>query len=171
MNRNDVIDVLSVVAGASRRTIGEVDVDVWQGVIGDLPRDAALKAVRDHLRESPGVWLEPGHVYQRAKAALRDIAEKEHTKQLVDEGRVARQAALDAANRERIEELTAQVGQPYPRPSKTHGINPLSVVCPYEACRSKAGYVCVNSALGMKPRREPHPSRVDAAKAAARRAS
>lgn len=72
MNRNDVIDVLSVVAAATRRTVGEVDVEIWQGIIGPLAKDIALEAVRDHLRDKPGVWLEPGHVYQRAREIQRE---------------------------------------------------------------------------------------------------
>lgn len=72
MNRNDVVDVLSVVAAATRRTVGEVDVEIWQGIIGPLAKDVALEAVRDHLRDKPGVWLEPGHVYQRAREILRE---------------------------------------------------------------------------------------------------
>ncbi|MES5383874.1 hypothetical protein [Mycolicibacterium conceptionense] len=72
MNRNDVIDVLSVVAAATRRTIGETDVEVWQRIIAPLPKDVAMEAVRDHLRDKPGVWLEPGHVYQRAREIMRE---------------------------------------------------------------------------------------------------
>ena len=64
MNRDDVIDVLTAVSAADRRTVGQADVDVWQAVIGDLPKDLAFQAVRDHLREKPGVWLEPGHIYE-----------------------------------------------------------------------------------------------------------
>jgi hypothetical protein len=77
MNRNDVIDVLSVVAAATRRSVGESDVAIWEPVIGSLPKDLALQAVRDHIRDSPGVWLEPGHVYQRARAIHRDYLDRE----------------------------------------------------------------------------------------------
>jgi hypothetical protein len=173
MNRNDVIDVLSVVAAASRRTIGETDVDVWQAVIGEDDKQLALKAVRDHLAECPGVWLEPGHVHQRCRTYRRDMLEKEHTKRILDEGCAARTLAIEQANRDRIEELTAEIGRPdYTRPSQVHGINPLSVDCPYEACRAKTGYVCTNSSYkGGKPRKDPHPGRIDAAAAAARDAS
>jgi hypothetical protein len=72
MNRNDVIDVLAVVAAATRRSVGEVDVEIWQGIIGPLTKDIALEAVRDHLRDKPGVWLEPGHVYQRSREIQRE---------------------------------------------------------------------------------------------------
>ncbi|WP_078345162.1 hypothetical protein [Mycobacteroides chelonae] len=72
MNRDEVIDVLSAVVAADRRTVGKADVDVWQAVIGDLPFDTAVNAVRDHLRECPDVWLQPGHIYARVKAKRRD---------------------------------------------------------------------------------------------------
>lgn len=72
MNRNDVIDVLSLVAAATRRTIGETDVEIWGSIIGPLPKELAMEAVRDHLRDKPGVWLEPGHVYQRAREIGRE---------------------------------------------------------------------------------------------------
>lgn len=72
MTRDDVIDILTVVAASDRRTVGQADVDVWQAIIGDLFKDLALQAVRDHMRDRPGVWLEPGHVYQRARAIHRD---------------------------------------------------------------------------------------------------
>lgn len=76
MNRDDVIDVLSVVAAATRRTVGETDVEIWGGIIGHLTRDIAMKAVRAHLQTKPGVWLEPGHVAQEAAAILRDQASR-----------------------------------------------------------------------------------------------
>ena len=72
-------------------TVGHADVDVWRAVIGDIPKDLALQAVRDHLREQPGVWLEPGHVYQRARVFMRDQLEREPA-----ELREARQAELEA---------------------------------------------------------------------------
>lgn len=168
MNRNDVIDVLTAVAASDNRTVGDTDVDVWQAIIGDLPRDPAIQAVLDHRREQPGIWIEPGHVYQRVKTARREELEREHTQRVLDEGRAAKALAIEQANRDHIERLTEQIGQPdYTRPSQNHGFNPLSVDCPYEACRAKVGYVCTNSSFkGGKPRREPHPSRVDAVRAA-----
>lgn len=173
MNRNDVVDVLSVVAAATRRTVGEMDVQIWGAVIGDLDKQQAIKAVEDHLREKPGVWLEPGHIAERVKVYRRDALEREHTQRVLNEGRAARELAIEQRNRDRIEEITTQIGQPdYTRPSQVHGINPLSVDCPYDACRAKTGYVCTNSSYkGGKPRKDPHPSRIDAAREAARKSA
>lgn len=77
MNRNETIDVLSVVAAATRRTVGESDVEIWHGIIGELTKDLALQAVHRHLRDCPGVWLEPGHVYQKAREIRRTEAAAE----------------------------------------------------------------------------------------------
>lgn len=165
MNRDDVIDVLSVVAGATRRTVGDVDVDIWQAVIGDDDKQLALRAVRDHLAECPGVWLEPGHVHQRVRAYRRDVADKEHTQRILDEGHAARMLAIEQANRDRIEELAETVGSEIPWPSRARRITDpaLTVPCPWEPCRAKPGQPCINSAMGSKPRHEAHPSRTEAA--------
>ncbi len=166
MNRDDVIDVLSVVAAATRRTVGEVDVDVWQAVIGELPVmgmvrgervNMPLKAVRDHLAEQPGVWLEPGHVHQRVRAMIRDHLERES-----DEMRDRRRAAIDARIAESVDELAARKALPAARPRELKP-NPLTVRCPW--CKVDARYRCVipRTAITM---REYHPSRIEAAERA-----
>lgn len=165
MNRNDVIDVLTAVAAADRRTVGETDVDVWQAVIGDLPRSLALTAVRDHLRENPGVWLEPGHVYGRVKVMRRDQLDRESA----DDRRARedqRDLALEARNRERLGELIEAVGKPvrqFTRPSEGSGrARELTITCPWVSCRAKPGHVCVNH--DGKPLKDGafHPSRSEA---------
>lgn len=134
MNRDDVIDVLSVVAAATRRTIGEADVEIWQQIIGGDDKQLALKAVRDHLAECPGIWLEPGHVHQRVRAKVRDELAREPIAM-----REARQAELDARLREAIDDvvvtktLSAAESKPHP--------NPLTVDCPW--CQAKRGNRCV----------------------------
>jgi hypothetical protein len=74
MNRNDVIEILAVItAGDGRREPVETDVEFWQEIIGDLSKDLALQAVKDHFRTRPGVWLEPGHIVTRAREIRRDM--------------------------------------------------------------------------------------------------
>lgn len=165
MNRDDVIDVLSVVAAATRRTVGEMDVQIWGAVIGDLDKHQAIKAVEDHLREKPGVWLEPGHIAERVKACRREAADKAHTQRVLDEGHAARMLAIEQANRDRIEELAETVGEGIPWPTRTRRTTDpaLTVPCPWEPCRAKPGQPCINSATGSKPRHDPHPSRTEAA--------
>lgn len=137
MNRDDVIDVLTAVAAADRRTVGAADVDVWQAVIGDLPRDFALKAIRAHLQEHPGVWLEPGHIYQRWKTFHRDQLDREP-----DHAREARQEALAAKAAEDIEELAERKGlNTAPKPFQPRRHPELTVRCPW--CAANIGNRCV----------------------------
>lgn len=157
MNRDDVIDVLSVVAAATRRTIGETDVDVWQAVIGELPKDLSLAAVRDHLRECPGVWLEPGHVFGRVRARLRDQLEREP-----DRDREARQAELDSRFAEQLAELAAAKSMPAAEKFKRPDVSPLIVDCPW--CRAAAGHHCVvPRTTERRPAGRAHPARIEAA--------
>lgn len=158
MNRNDVIDVLSVVAAATRRTVGQADVTVWESVIGNLNRSQALRAVRDHLRERPGVWLEPGHVYERVRAMRRD----ELARMDPDERPVR-----DVAVPEPIRALSESKAIPaeFARPSRRPEGNALAVPCPF--CHADIGRPCtVGGLAGTKrgdTRKTPHPSRLDAA--------
>jgi hypothetical protein len=131
MTRNELIDVLSVIAAATRRTVGETDVEIWGSVIGHLDKDLALEAVAMHIREKPGVWLEPGHVVANARGILRDRAARSPLQlgPKVQEGPV--KAAYDA-------------------------VGALSVDCP--ACEAPAGEFCVGGK--GKPRRMPCPKRI-----------
>lgn len=156
MARADVWDVLAAVAAADRRTVGNADVTVWEAVIGNLPKELCLAAVRDHLRCCPGVWLEPGHVYQRVRAMQRDLLERES-----DEAREARQQALEAkAAADPVEPAASNAPPKYRRPQ----LNALSVPCPYEGCKAGVGRWCTNRATG-RPRKVAHPARLDAAEA------
>jgi hypothetical protein len=102
VNRNDTIDILALVSAADRRTVGDTDVDVWFGVIGELGRDECAQAVRDHLRQDPDVWLQPGHVYKRARAIRHDMLEREP-----EERRSARQTAQEAKAAEDVRQIAA----------------------------------------------------------------
>ncbi|GJF17736.1 hypothetical protein NGTWS0302_16930 [Mycolicibacterium cyprinidarum] len=152
MNRNDVIDVLSAVAANDRRTVGEADVAVWLGVIGDLPVDFALKAVVQHIRECPGVWLEPGHVYQIARDMMRDEREREP-----DAHREARQAALDA------KAAPDPTPRPFVGPVKHHRpqCNWMNVRCPH--CNAPPLNHCVVPGTTRRPHGGTHPARLEVA--------
>ena len=159
MNRNDVIDVLSVVAAATRRTIGETDVDVWQAIIGDDDRELALRAVRDHLANQPGIWLEPGHIHQRVRAYRRDQLEREP-----DTAREARQEALAAKAAEDLELLAERKAIPTNTIHRRPAPAALTIRCPW--CRASTGRPCTNTAT-QKPC-APHPARIEAAGVASR---
>lgn len=160
MNRDDVIDVLSVVAAATRRTVGEIDADVWQAVIGECDKQLALRGVRDHLRECPGVWIEPGHILERVRSYRRDELERES-----DAQREARQKALEAKVHPDIEELAERKGVP-PEELKfrRRGASPyLRVKCPW--CKASAGRPCVVPMTTRTPAEGWHPSRKELAEA------
>jgi hypothetical protein len=70
MNQNQVIDLLTAVAASDRRTVGEADVTIWQEVLGTMQLDDCLKALVTFRRESPGVWLEPGHIVKLVRASV-----------------------------------------------------------------------------------------------------
>ncbi len=71
MNRTDVIDVLTVIAAGDRRTVGEADVALWAGTIGDLHKADAITAVGQHFRTSEK-WLMPVHVRTLAMEIAKD---------------------------------------------------------------------------------------------------
>lgn len=76
MDREDVLDLLSLVASTDNRTIGDMDVALWHQLLGKYGKDDCCDAIIAHRREQPGVWLEPGHVVQRVKAVIRDRYER-----------------------------------------------------------------------------------------------
>lgn len=72
MDRNDIVDLLAIVQSGDNRTVGEVDVGFWSGMLAPFEKDDCLDAILAHRRDQPGVWLEPGHVSGRVRAARRD---------------------------------------------------------------------------------------------------
>ena len=158
MNRDDVIDVLAVVAAATRRTVGEADVKIWSEIIGGDDKQLALRAVRDHLAECPGVWLEPGHVHQRVKAFRRDQWERESI-----EAKQARMEALESKAVDDAHELAARKGIPIeaPKYKRTGGSPCLRVKCPW--CKAGPGQPCVVPNTSRAPAELWHPSRKELA--------
>lgn len=67
MNHDEMVDLLTLIAARDNRAVGQTTVAVWLEDIGDLPFDDARRAVADHFREEPGVWLMAGHVRARVK--------------------------------------------------------------------------------------------------------
>lgn len=79
ISRNDMIDLLTYVAGADRRTVGQVDVKVWMDAAedGEWPNiDFAYRAVVQHRNEHPGTWLEPGHITQQWKRVRQEALQR-----------------------------------------------------------------------------------------------
>ena len=71
MTIEETIDLLTAAAAFDRRTVGKADAVAWHTVIGDLPLDDCLVAVRGHYTDTTD-WIMPAHVRQRVKAMRRD---------------------------------------------------------------------------------------------------
>jgi hypothetical protein len=69
----DVVDLLTIVAVADKRTIGESDARLWLELLERFDKDECSDAIMAHRREQPGVWLEPGHIVQRVRIARNDF--------------------------------------------------------------------------------------------------
>lgn len=156
MTREELGKVLKVVAAGTRRTFGEADLAIWHPIIKDIPVDFAVNAVMAHFKENPGVWLEPGHIYQRWKVFRQDELQR-----LSREERSAREDAIDAkvlGAAALVKEIPAgDVPVKFHRRKQPE----LSVVCPW--CHAGKGSQCTvpqtdEALTGF------HPSRTEAAK-------
>lgn len=159
MTREELGQVLRVVAAATRRTFGEADIAIWHPIIKDVPVEWAKQAVVAHFRDYPGVWLEPGHIYQRWRTFRLDQVARESR-----EEREARQAALDAAKVDPdILALARAKAIPEEEPKfKRGGMNgPKSVKCPW--CKARVAQPCVER-HSQQPLTKTafHPGRVEA---------
>lgn len=61
MDRNEVVDILTLIAARDRRTVGQADVAAWLEDIGDLTFEDARAAVARYYRESRE-WIMPADV-------------------------------------------------------------------------------------------------------------
>jgi hypothetical protein len=122
--------------------------------IGDLPKDLAMRAVIEHRREEPGVWLEPGHIYQRVRAIRQDLFQRQPLEDIeAHNDRIDEQLApliFELAEARTVDRALKQ----YHRPR----FNPLTVPCAY--CHASVGRPCTSGSVTM---RGYHPSRLEAA--------
>lgn len=86
MNIEQVSHVLAKAAAVDNRDVGRAAVLAWNEVIGDLDFEDALAAVTRHRRESPGVYLEPGHI-RRIARIIREEREKSAVTKALPPGR------------------------------------------------------------------------------------
>ncbi|MEJ9078830.1 hypothetical protein WKY82_10450 [Gordonia malaquae] len=75
LDRDQVIDLLTVIAAYDRRSIGEGDIAAWAESArrAGWRFDDAVNAVHDHFADSSR-WLMPGHVTERIRLARRQPA-------------------------------------------------------------------------------------------------
>jgi hypothetical protein len=71
MNIPETALLLAMLAANDRRTVGDVDVEVWHDALSDLPFDDCRDAVRQLIRSS-GQWITPFLVRQGVKAIRSD---------------------------------------------------------------------------------------------------
>jgi hypothetical protein len=128
-----------------------------------------MQAVRDHYRESPD-YLQPFHIVARVAAMRRDELDRES-----DAEREARQERLAAKVAEDAEAIgAAKTADDEPKHRRPK-LNPLTVPCPWEACRASAGSPCTviwfkHTRIPLRKAPRYHPSRIaDAEKQAAER--
>lgn len=58
MNVSETTGILAMVAAQDRRTVGEIDIEVWHDALNDLTFPDCQQAVRDLIRNS-GDWITP----------------------------------------------------------------------------------------------------------------
>ena len=68
MTRDEVVDLLTLIASYDRRTVGNADIAAWKLAVGDLEFADAQEAVVAHVRQSSD-WTTPAHIRQLVKAA------------------------------------------------------------------------------------------------------
>lgn len=77
MNRNQVIDLLSVIVSYDNRAADEASIASFLDAakLGKWTYGEAERAARDWLNAHPDEWLRPGHITQLIRARRRDALE------------------------------------------------------------------------------------------------
>lgn len=103
MNKTQTAMIVARVADIDRRTLSDTIVETWHEIIGVMPYDEALEALRIVAAESPDT-IKPAHLLRARKTARAEIERRER--------RAERQRALDAAGRsDRRAALTAAIAK------------------------------------------------------------
>ena len=69
MDLRETHELLILASAIDHRTVDDGIVSVWQQILADTQYKPALQALTDHRRNSPGVYLEPGHIVQGIRQA------------------------------------------------------------------------------------------------------
>lgn len=67
MLKSEMIGVLGLISAVDNRVVDRVMIEVWYDMLGHMTKDEALAALREFRLTQPGVYLEPGHLWQIAK--------------------------------------------------------------------------------------------------------
>ena len=69
MNLDDTGTLLAKIAAIDNRVVDEYTILGWQELLANISLPNALDALNEHRRNSPGVYLEPGHILAGARLA------------------------------------------------------------------------------------------------------
>lgn len=181
MTRSEVATLLGICAAYDNRTVGDMDVQAWHAVIGDLPFEDSRTAVLQHYAETRERIM-PADVRQRVQAMRRDRIERaqiepprdpdrpvEYRQEFhrriaaIADGRVV-PPALPAGHRGSEPTPEYRAARPDRDPQRQLA---LTVDCPWPACRARVGFPCVGPSGRPLTRQPAHPSRLEAAQQAA----
>lgn len=72
MNIPETSALLAMVAANDRRTVGDIDVEVWHDALDDMPFEDCRAVVREHVRQALSNWLTPSDVRAGVKRIRTD---------------------------------------------------------------------------------------------------
>lgn len=75
MTPQEVAQLLTIDANITGRPIDQGTVNVWHGILVNIPADLALRALQDHYAETDK-WVMPANLLTRARWELNRIREQ-----------------------------------------------------------------------------------------------
>lgn len=75
MNRDDVIDLLTIASCVDNRQVTNGDIIVWHEHLERYDKDECLDAIMAHQRDSTD-YLQPAHVIERVRAKRNDAIDR-----------------------------------------------------------------------------------------------
>lgn len=160
MTPDEIIDLLSIAATFDKRSVGESDVYAWSDAAdrGRWTFDEAAEAVRSYYatttHEKP--WVMPSHITNAIKADRQDKAMRN---QAAEQLRAGPPHPRVAAMIEQIADTKAVPALEEP----VDYAHPARVQCPH--CKAAPGQRCSRPSIGGPKPTQPHPSRIERAKA------
>jgi len=73
MNIMETATALALAQSFDRRTVGEGDIRAWHAIIGEIPADDVMEAIRRHYAEETD-WIMPAHVRRIVRDIVRERA-------------------------------------------------------------------------------------------------
>lgn len=112
MTPQEVAQLLTIDANITGRPIDQGTVNVWHGILVNIPADLAYSALRDHYAESEK-WVMPANILTRARWVLFRRRE-EHDQAEIEA------AQGTPADRERIQGYAQQLADALPAMPKAY---------------------------------------------------